>query len=83
MLPIFPRFMFSGITLHCKAFKAPEGQKDRKYNRYFWGRVSKSNFRGEESSFWRMGWAMLDNMIRWKKISSAIAALDDFQAVTI
>ena len=37
-------------------------------------------------SFWRIGWAMLDDMKlnkMEKKFSSAIAALDDLLAVTI
>ena len=63
----FPGLCFQELPLIARYLKHLEGQKHRKYDRYFWGKVSKSNFRGEVCSFWRMGWAMLDNMIRWKK----------------
>ena len=86
MLLIFPIFIFSGIAFITRHLKHPERQKNRKYDRYFWGRVSKNNFRGEMCSFWRIGCAMLDDMKLNKmetKFSSAIAALDDLLAVTI
>ena len=75
--------MFSRNALHCNAFKAHCGAKNYKYDIYFQERVSKG---GEVFSFWRLGWAMLNDMNlnkMEKKFSNAIPALDNLLAVTI